>query len=111
MGHAKKADMNLLGLFEGEFLNWSVALISAAIAIAIRPLVRSIVLAIAAGAFLGFVGPKFELLDIYLTPAGWQSIDTLTLTVVALTALASLLWWIIARALYDLVRRGLSAHG
>ena len=57
------------------------------------------------GALEGLFGSRLELLDLYLTRSGWEAIDALTLISVALSALASLLWWIVARALYALVMR------
>ena len=58
-----------------------------------------------AGALEGLFGSRLELFDLYLSRTGWQAIDALTVITVVLSALGSLLWWIIARALYALVRR------
>ena len=92
-------------LFVGEFLNWSTGLAGLLIAVLVKPRTASMIAAIAAGAFFGLVGAKFELLDLYVTAAGWQSLDGLALTVIALSALACLLWWVIGRVLYALVLR------
>ena len=88
-------------LFAGLFLNWSKAVISAAIAIIIRNRAlssccradrrrarRSVWLAARA------VRPSTQ-------PTGWQAIDALTVITVVL-GVGSLLWWIVARALYAL---------
>ncbi len=92
-------------LFVGEFLNWSTGLAGLLIAILVKPRTASMIASIAAGAFFGLVGAKFELFDLYLTAGGWQSLDGLALTVIALSALACLLWWVIGRVLYTLVLR------
>jgi hypothetical protein len=57
------------------------------------------------GALEGLFGPRLELFDLYLTRSGWEAIDALTWVTVALSALASLLWWIFARGIYALVQR------
>ena len=88
-------------LFVGEFLNWSTGLAGVLIAVLVKPRTASMIAAIGAGAFFGLVGAKFELLDLYVTAAGWQSLDG----VIALSALACLLWWVIGRVLYALVLR------
>lgn len=92
-------------LFVGEFLNWSTGLAGVLIAVLVKPRTASMIAAIAAGAFFGLVGAKLELLDLYVTTAGWKSLDGLALTVVALSALACLLWWVIGRVFYGLVLR------
>ena len=92
-------------LFAGLFLSWSKAVISAAIAIIIRNRALSLVVVLIVGAFEGLLGSRLELLDLYLSRTGWQAIDALTVITVVLSALGSLLWWIVARALYALVRR------
>jgi ABC-type microcin C transport system permease subunit YejE len=97
--------ITLLLLFVGLFLSWSKALISAAIAIVIRDRAVSLALALIVGALEGLFGSRLELLDIYLTRDGWATIDALTLITVALSALASLLWWLIARMPFELMRR------
>ncbi len=78
---------------------------SAAIAIVIRNRALSLVAVLIAGALEGLFGSRLELFDLYLSRTGWQAIDALTVITVVLSALGSLLWWIIARALYALVRR------
>ncbi len=97
-------------LFVGEFLNWSTGLIGLAVALVVRPRTLSMIAAMAAGAVLGLVGAKLELLDLYLTPAGWQSIDGLTVTVVVLSALACLLWWVIGRVARALAWRAVGRN-
>ena len=92
-------------LFAGLFLSWSKAVISAAIAIIIRNRALSLVVVLIVGAFEGLFGSRLELLDLYLSRTGWQAIDALTVITVVLSALGSLLWWVVARALYALVRR------
>jgi hypothetical protein len=94
-------------LFVGLFLNWSKAVISAAIAVFIRNRAISAALALSVGAFEGLIGSRFEMLDLYLSRTGWQAIDALTVITVALSALGSLLWWIVVRVLYALVRRAI----
>jgi ABC-type microcin C transport system permease subunit YejE len=95
----------LLLLFIGLFLNWSTAVISAAIAIVIRNRGVSLAVALIVGALEGLLGSRLELLDVYLTRDGWVAIDALTLITVVLSAAASLLWWLIARTLLALVLR------
>lgn len=92
-------------LFAGLFLSWSKAVISAAIAIIIRNRALSLVVVLIVGAVEGLLGSRLELLDLYLSRTGWQAIDALTVITVVLSALGSLLWWVVARALYALVRR------
>jgi ABC-type microcin C transport system permease subunit YejE len=92
-------------LFAGLFLNWSKAVISAAIAIIIRNRALSLVVVLIVGALEGLFGSRLELFDLYLSRTGWQAIDALTVITVVLSALGSLLWWIVARALYALVLR------
>ena len=92
-------------LFAGLFLNWSKAVISAAIAIIIRNRALSLVVVLIVGALEGLFGSRLELFDLYLSRTGWQAVDALTVITVVLSALGSLLWWIVARALYALVLR------
>lgn len=92
-------------LFVGLFLNWIKAVISAAIAVLIRNRIASVAVVLIAGAIEGLVGSRLELLDLYLTRIGWEAIDALTWITIVLSALASLLWWLIARAIDALVRR------
>jgi hypothetical protein len=92
-------------LFVGLFLNWIKAVISAVIAVLIRNRIASVAVVLMVGAIEGLVGSRLELLDLYLTRIGWEAIDALTWITIVLSALASLLWWVIARALYALVRR------
>jgi hypothetical protein len=92
-------------LFLDLLLNWSKAAICAAVALFIRNRSVSAVLALITGAFEGLFGPRLELFDLYLTRSGWEAIDALTWTTIALSALASLMWWIAARGLYALARR------
>lgn len=92
-------------LFVGLFLNWIKAVISAAIAVLIRNRAASVAVVLMVGAVEGLVGSRLELLDLYLTRIGWEAIDALTWITIVLSALASLLWWVIARALYALVQR------
>ena len=49
--------------------------------------------------------PRLELFDLYLSRTGWQAVDALMVITVVLSAFGSLLWWIVARALYALVLR------
>ena len=95
----------MLLLFVGLFLNWIKAVISAAIAVLIRNRIASVAVVLIAGAIEGLVGSRLELLDLYLTRIGWEAIDALTWITIVLSALASLLWWLIARAIDALVRR------
>jgi ABC-type microcin C transport system permease subunit YejE len=104
MDASSEALITLL-LFVGLFLHWIKAVISAAVAVLIRNRIASVGLVLMVGAVEGLVGPRLELLDLYLTRTGWETIDTLTLITIVLSALASVLWWLIARALYALVRR------
>ena len=60
---------------------------------------------IISGAIFGLLGTQFELLSLYLTRDGWMAFGTLDAITVALSALASVLWWVAARALQALVRR------
>ncbi len=92
-------------LFVGLFLNWIKAVISAAIAVLIRNRAASVAVVLMVGAVEGLVGSRLELLDLYLTRIGWEAIDALTWITIVLSALASLLWWVIAQALYALARR------
>ena len=94
-------------LFVGLFLNWIKAAVCVAIAVLIRHRGASLVVVLVTGALEGLVGSRFELLDLYLTQEGWASLDTLALITVALSMLASLAWWCIARAIVALVRRAL----
>lgn len=94
-----------LFLFAGLFFNWIKAAISAAIAVLVRSRPASIATVLAVGAIEGLVGSRLELLDIYLTRDGWESIDVLALFTVVLSAIASLIWWLIARGLYSVARR------
>jgi ABC-type microcin C transport system permease subunit YejE len=94
-----------LPLFADLFLTWSRAVITAAIAIVIRNRALSLVTVPIVGALEGLFGSRLELVDLYLSRSGWEAIDTLTLISVVLSALASLLWWIVARASYALVMR------
>ena len=55
--------------------------------------------------FWASLGSKLELLDLYLTRDGWAAFDALDAITVALSALAGLIWWVIARTLCALVRR------
>ena len=95
----------MLLLFVGLFLNWIKAVISAAIAVLIRNRIASVAVVLIAGAIEGLVGSRLELLDLYLTRIGWEAIDALTWITIVLSALASLLWWVIARSIYALLRR------
>lgn len=95
----------LLLLFLELFLSWTKIAISVLIAILVRHRAVGALLAATAGAMEGLVGPRLELLDVYLAGSGWASIDLLTLTTVALSALGSLLWWYFARTVRALVRR------
>jgi ABC-type microcin C transport system permease subunit YejE len=95
----------LATLFLDLLTSWTKIGISVLIAILVRYRAISATLAMVAGALEGLVGSKLELLDIYLSRSGWESIDLLTLTAVALSALGSLLWWSLARAVCTLVRR------
>jgi ABC-type microcin C transport system permease subunit YejE len=99
-----KAVVTLL-LFAGLFLNWSKAVISAAIAIIIRNRALSLVVVLIVGALEGLFGSRLELFDLYLSRTGWQAVDALMVITVVLSAFGSLLWWIVARALYALVLR------
>jgi ABC-type microcin C transport system permease subunit YejE len=92
-------------LFAGLFLNWSKAVISAAIAIIIRNRALSLVVVLIVGALEGLFGSRLELFDLYLSRTGWQAVDALMVITVVLSAFGSLLWWIVARALYALVLR------
>lgn len=92
-------------LFADLFLNWSKAVIAAAIAVVIRSRAASLAAALVVGGLEGLLGSRLELIDIYLSSSGWQAIDVLTLVTVALSALAGLLWWAIARGAAALVRR------
>jgi hypothetical protein len=92
-------------LFVGLFLNWIKAAVSVAIAVLIRHRSASLLAVLVVGAFEGLVGSSLELFDLYLTREGWASIDTLALITIALSALASLAWWCIARATGALARR------
>jgi hypothetical protein len=91
-------------LFVGLFLNWTKAIFSAVIAVLIRNRMASLAVVLIAGAIEGLVGPRLELLDLYLTRDGWAAIDALTIVTVALSALASLAWWCVARTVDALVR-------
>ena len=95
----------LLLLFVGLFLSWTKAVIGSAIAIVIRNRAASLVAALIVGALEGLFGSRLELLDLYLSRAGWEAIDALAGIAVVLSALASLLWWMLARALYALLLR------
>jgi len=92
-------------LFAGLFLNWSKAVISAAIAIIIRNRALSLVVVLIVGALEGLFGSRLELFDLYRSRTGWQAVDALMVITVVLSAFGSLLWWIVARALYALVLR------
>jgi hypothetical protein len=94
----------MLLLLVGLFLNWIKAVISAAIAILIRNRVASLIVVLVVGALEGLVGSRLELLDLYVSSSGWAAIDALAIITVVLSALASLAWWLIARALYALGR-------
>ncbi len=97
--------MDVLPLFVASFLAWSVGLAGVAIALLVRRSGAGFLTAIAAGALFGLLGPDLELFDLYLTSAGWQSVDALTLLAVALSALACLLWWVIGRLVRALALR------
>ena len=103
--------MDSVHLFISSFLAWSVVLAGVATAMFVRSRSASCLAAMAAGAFLGLVGPQFELIDLYLTAAGWKSIDALTVTAVLVAALACLMWWVIARVLGSAVRGFRFARG
>ncbi len=92
-------------LFMERFLDWATAAIGAGVAVLIRLRLVSLLLAIILGALMGMVGPRLELLDIYLTRAGWASFDALTVITMTLAAAACLAWWIIGRIAFALVRR------
>lgn len=92
-------------LFVGLLFNWVKAAICAVVAVLVRPRAASAALAMALGAVEGLLGSRLELLDIYLTADGWATIDGFALFTVALSAVASLLWWGLARAIDALVRR------
>lgn len=95
----------LLLLLIDLLFNWIKAVLSAAIAVLVRHRMASAIAAAAVGAIEGLVGSRLELLDVYLTRDGWESIDALTLATVVLSAAASLVWWAVARALYAWARR------
>jgi hypothetical protein len=97
--------MDVLHLFVASFLAWSVGLAGVAIAFLVRNRSVGFAAAIAAGALFGLLGPDLELLDLYLSVVGWESVDALTLLAVALSALACLLWWVIGRLARALVLR------
>lgn len=92
-------------LFMGLFLNWITAVIGAGLAVLIRARLASFLLALLLGALEGLVGPRLELLDIYLTRDGWASIDALSIITMVLAAAACLAWWTIGRVGVALVRR------
>lgn len=97
--------MGSVHIFVSSFLAWSVVLAGVAAAMLVRSRCASCFAAMAAGGFLGLVGPQFELIDLYFTSAGWKSIDALTVTAVLLAALACLMWWVIVRVLCATTRR------
>ena len=97
--------MDVLHLFAASFLAWSVGLAGVAIALLIRQRGAGLAAAVAAGALLGLLGPDLELVDLSLSAAGWQAIDALTLLVVALSALACMVWWVIGRLVRAIVLR------
>ncbi len=63
--------------------------VSAAIAVVVRHRTASLLAVIVAGALLGLVGSRLELLDLYLTRDGWAAFDALDAITVALSALAA----------------------
>ena len=73
-------------LFAGLFLNWSKAVISAAIAIIIRNRALSLVVVLIVGALEGLFGSRLELFDLYLSRTGWQAVDALMVITVVLSA-------------------------
>ena len=94
-----------LPLFLELFQDWIRFAVSAAIALIIRNRFGSLIAVIISGAIFGLLGTQFELLSLYLTRDGWVAFGTLDAITVALSVLASVLWWVAARALQALVRR------
>jgi hypothetical protein len=97
----------ILFMLAGLLIDWIPALFAIAVAVLVRNVWTSLAAAAALGAFFGLVGTRLETIDFLFSVEGWAAIWGIGLIGVALSIVASVVWWTIGRGLRAAVTYGI----